>query len=195
MKISFNLSDDTTVTNDTVKLTLHVSGTVGDRTRADIDKAVREAVAKLGVQPEKDWAYSGFHYNEGGLTFGITATGRIPAQQDEQLAQKAQNVSDNSVKIAVMGSDPSIPQHKVRDAESKLRLRLIELARAEAEALSATVSQIEFGAAASFNIAKHYSGNATYAMAMDSVGAPGGGGEIGHTEKVSLSAKVTVESR
>jgi hypothetical protein len=163
LKITFNLTDETTVTNDTVKLTLYLTGVAGGIARADIDKTCRAAVEKLGLTLYEGatWAFSGFHYDNNGLTFGITATTRISADQNDQIEQKAESLSTPTVRIDVQNIDPSIPAWKLREAETKLRQRLIELANKEAESLGGTLSTINFGAANTY--AAQRGGNATYA--------------------------------
>lgn len=186
MKIKFNIEDETVVTSNTVKVIVNISGQVADGDRASHEARARALAAKFIAA---DWAYSNFSYGSNGLTFSVTATCRIPAEQNEELHQKAADVSDRSTTLTINHLDLSVPPRDLAVGESRLRKRMLERAQeAAAELGDFEVTEIEFAASYRGGSAKSMVSNATY-----SVGAESGEG-LGHSEKIALSGEVTVES-
>jgi hypothetical protein len=191
MKLRFNLTDEKTVTNSTVKITTAIRGTINGECREKIEARCLALVKSLF--PDNKWAFSNFSYNGDGLTFSVAASTRIEAALNEQLEEKAKNASTADTKLSVTHIDPSIPSHDMRRAESELRVRLVGLANAEAKTLGGNVTRVEFepSYSAGLSNSKSMSAMATYASA-----APAGGGapQLGHSEKIMLTAMVTISS-
>lgn len=186
MKIKFSLTDETTITNTTVKITTWLNGVVANQSRDALEAKCLETAKKLF--PEAKWAFSDFTYNPDGLTFRVQASTRIDSTQNDQLAEKAKTASTNGdINIAIQNIDPSIPLYEKRAAESDLRLKMLTKAKEEAGKLGGEVSEIAFEEPNPVNFRA-----ATYAasMAFDSAG---GAPALGHSEKINLSATVTVE--
>lgn len=187
MKIVLNLIDETTVTNTTVKITAWITGIIQGDSREKIEARVLEAWKRLF--PDGKQSFSSFTYQPDGLTFRVQAVTRIDASLNDQLNEKAKQASDDNVKIQIHNIDPSIPVHDMRAAESDLRVRMLDLAKAEASKLGGTVAKMDFTADLTIGMAnnKALAFNATYA-ASPAGGAP----QLGHSEKLSLSAVITV---
>lgn len=188
MKITFDLSDEKTITNDTVKISTLVQGAVADQSR-DLLEAAADKITKELVN--KDWSFSNFTYSGDGFTFNVTATTRIPASENDRMAERAQTLGlRGKITIQLIEADPSIPLHQKRDAESNLRVSLIEKATAEATKLGGKVDAIAFSRASSQAMRGAMMAS-TYSLSNDA----GGGLEgvsLGHSEKLAINATVTV---
>jgi hypothetical protein len=196
MKIKFNMTDEVTITNTTVKISAWIQGVVNGQDRPALEAAALELAKKLF--PEVSWAFSNFTYQPDGFTFRVQASTRIDATQNDQLALKCDQLSEQGkLTIAINNIDASIPLHEKRKAESDLRVALIEKAKAEAEKLSGTVTRIEFGEAIARDIMSNARGAsyAASAMMLESTSKGGGsdGVSLGHSEKIYLEAQLTVK--
>lgn len=196
MKISFDINDEKTVTNTTVKLTAWISGQVGEDDRSKLEKRARDVVEKFmpnrGSDGTLKWAYSDFSYINNGMMFRVQATTRIDSSLNDQLEEKAKLASDRQTEIRITDLDASIPMHELRAAESDLRVKLILLAQAEAKKLGGSIAKISFG-----HPGRVPSSAATYASMVSNSGKAAGyeGTELGHSEKISLKASVVVSSK
>jgi hypothetical protein len=196
MKIQFDVTDETTITNTTVKLTGMITGVVNGQSRDALeDKAL--ALTKE-LFPDAKWAFSNFQYPDN-FTFRVQVSTRIDASLNDQLDQKAERVSKKGdLQIAFSTPDASIPLHEKRKAESDLRVSLIAKAQEEAIKLGGEVKSVVFGIADSYGISN--AKNATYASsAMRGVNLEAAGGAadrvaLGHSEKIQLSASIVVKT-
>jgi hypothetical protein len=196
MEINFTLTDEKTITNTTVKISGWITGVVNGQDRATLETKSQELANKLF--PDVSWAFSNFSYPDG-FTFRVQVATRIDSAQNDQLDARAEEISDKgSLTIAIYDIDASIPLYARREAESDLRIQLIEKIKAEAAKLGGTAETITFSQASSHHVA-----NATYAAASFSNSAPrgvvgdagpGGPAGLGHSEKISLSATVKVKT-
>jgi len=193
MKIRFDLTDEVTITNSTVKITAWINGVINGQDRPALEEASLEMVKKLF--PDAKWAFSNFTFQPDGFTFRVQASTRIDATQNDQLEQKAAKLSEQGkLTLSIYNLDPSIPLFQKREAESNLRVALIEKAKAEAAKLGGRVSNITFTEAVSQQFANN--GRAMMASAsysLESVGAPASA-SLGHSEKIYLSANITVRA-
>lgn len=188
MKIKFNMTDEKTLVNQTVKITTQINGVISDRDRNGLEQAAKELAEKL--IPDASWAFSNFQFLPDGFTFRINASTRIDSSQNDQLEQKAKAISDGRMTIALHSPDVSIPLFQRREAESNLRIALIEKAKAEAEKLGGKLSSIKFHDSNAHPITSNSYRAASYesagGMAADSKG-------LGHSEKIQMMADVVIK--
>lgn len=187
MKVTFNIEDETVVTSNTVKVIALVTGQVGDEDRAQHEQRAK-AITKSFL--DADWAYSNFTYASNGMTFSVSATCRVPSDVNEGLNAKAAEVSDRHTTLSIQNLDLSVPSRDLNAAASRLRKRMLDRAQEAASELgNFEVSEIAFSEQVRGGSKAMFS-NATYAL--DS--GPGSDA-LGHSEKISLSAEVTVRSK
>lgn len=188
MKITFDLTDEKTITNDTVRLTTMITGAVAEQSRDKLEAAADEITKQL---VNKDWSFSNFTYSPDGFTFSVTANTRIPAVENDRMAERAAALgARGKITIQLIEADPSIPLHQKRDAESNLRVALIDKATAEAEKLGGVVETIAFSRAQSQALrgimaSSSYSNEAFGGAAADNV-------SLGHSEKIAMTASIIV---
>lgn len=189
MKVTFDLADEKTITNDTVKLAVLIQGAVAEQSRDKLEAAA-DAITKELVN--KDWSFSNFTYSPDGFTFSVTASTRIPAQENDRLAERAAALGKRGqITMTLTDADPSIPLHQKRAAESDLRIALIEKAKAEAEKLGGTVESIAFSRASSQAL-RGVMAASTYSLSNDASGGGLEGVSLGHSEKMAMNAGITV---
>lgn len=95
------------------------------------------------------------------------------------------------ITIVLVDADPAIPLHQKRDAESNLRVALIEKAKAEAEKLGGNVDAISFSRASSQAMRGAMMAS-TYSTSNDAMGGGLEGVSMGHSEKMAMNASVVV---
>lgn len=188
MKIKFDLTDEVTITNTTVKVTIYITGVINGQERPALESSALDLANKFF--PGANWAFSNFTFQPDGFTFGVQASTRVDASLNDQLEQKAADLNERGIlTLQIFNIDTSIPLFQKRDAESDLRLSIIEKARSEAKKLGGVISSIEFkelGARDGFN------GGARMAASYSLESAPGGG--LGQSEKIYLTAKVEIDT-
>lgn len=193
MKIKFDLTDEVTITNTTVKITAWVNGVINGQDRPALEAASLEMVQKLF--PDAKWAFSNFTFQPDGFTFRVQASTRIDATENDQLEQKAAKLSEQGkLTLSIYNLDASIPLFQKREAESNLRVALIEKAKAEAEKLGGELSAITFGEAGSQSFANN--GRAMMASASYSLESAKGADSVslGHSEKIYLNASIVIRT-
>lgn len=187
MKITFDLTDEKTITNDTVRLTTLITGAVAEQSRDKLEAAADEITKQL---VNKDWSFSNFTYSPDGFTFNVTANTRIPAMENDRMAERAEALGlRGKITIKLVEADPSIPLHQKREAESNLRVALIEKAKEEAKKLGGVVDTISFSRAQSHAL------RGIMASSSYSNEAMGGGADavsLGHSEKIAMTASIIV---
>lgn len=193
MKIKFEMTDEVTITNTTVKVTAWVNGVINGQERPALEAASLDLVNRLF--PDAKWAFSNFTFQPDGFTFRVQASTRIDATQNDQLDQKAAALSEQGkLTLLINNIDPSIPLFQKREAESNLRIALIEKAKEEAKKLGGEVTVVEFGEVGSKQFANH--GRGTMMAASYSLeSAPGGSDSVslGHSEKIYLEATIQIQ--
>lgn len=192
MKIKFEMTDEVTITNTTVKITAWIQGVVNGQERPLLEAQALELAKKLF--PDAKWAFSNFTYQPDGFTWRVQASTRIDATQNDQLDVRADEVSEaGKLTIQFQSPDASIPLHQKREAESNLRVELISKAKAEAEKLGGTISKVVFG-----DVETRQLNNAMRAASASyRLEAAGGGADsasLGHSEKIYLAATITVDT-
>lgn len=191
MKIKFEMTDEVTITNTTVKITAWIQGVVNGQERALLEAQALELAKKLF--PDAKWAFSNFTYQPDGFTWRVQASTRIDATQNDQLDVRADEVSEaGKLTIQFHAPDASIPLHQKREAESNLRVELINKAKAEAEKLGGTISKVVFG-----DVETRQLNNAMRASSASYRLEAAGGADsvsLGHSEKIYLAATITVDT-
>lgn len=187
MKIKFDIEDEKTVTNETVKITVKVQGQVGEDDRTTLETRAREVVLKF--LPNASWAFSNFNFISNGMMFQVTGSTRIDAVENDQLVEKATAVSTRQTILTVQQIDPSIPLFEIRKAQSAMRASIIEKAREEARLLGSLVKRVDFSEDVSRGhrpqMRSVTSNSGSYGLeAADA--AP-----LGHSEKIYMTATVT----
>lgn len=191
MKIIFGIKEEATVVNNTIKVNCAIGGVIGGDTKEQIDARVLISVKRLF--PEAEWSFANYQELTDGFTFRVNASARVEASENERLDERTEEAGDKVTTIMITDIDNSIPQRQIREEESNLRLRMIELAKAEAEKLSGEVEKIDFceiiRSDSQFRGAR-YMGKEVATMFMDSSDAMQK--RIGHSEKISLEAKLEI---
>ena len=191
MIIRFDVTEETTITNTTVKITAWITGVIGGQDRETLEGKSLELARKLF--PDAKWAFSNWTYQPDGFTFRVQATCRIDSSQNDQLDVKTAEISEKgALTIQISNIDASIPLFETRKAESDLRVALIARATEEATKLGGVLSRVVFNNAFSQSLSNSSSKNATYAAAAFNLEAAGGAPQLGHSEKILLSAEITV---
>lgn len=193
MKIKFDMTDEVTITNTTVKISAWIQGVVNGQERSALEAQALELAKKLF--PDASWAFSNFTYPDG-FTFRVQATTRIDATQNDQLAERAKAISETGkLNLIINTIDASIPLHQRRAAESDLRVSIIEKAKAEAAKLGGSVSEIEFSDAHVRDITSNsMRASASYALESTAKGGGADGVSLGHSEKIYLAANLTIDT-
>ncbi len=193
MKIKFEMTDEVTITNTTVKITAWIQGVVNGQERSVLEAQALELAKKLF--PEANWAFSNFTYQPDGFTWRVQASTRIDATQNDQLEVRADQLSEaGKVTLSISNIDASIPLHQKRGSESDLRVALIAKAKAEAEKLGGRVAEVVFGDVETRQI-KSAMRAASASYSLEST--MGGGADnvsLGHSEKIYLAATITVDT-
>lgn len=108
MKIKFDMTDEVTITNTTVKISAWIQGVINGQDRPTLEASALELAKKLF--PDVQWAFSNFSYNPDGFTFRVQASTRIDATQNDQLEQRADSISEvGKLTISIHNIDASIP--------------------------------------------------------------------------------------
>ncbi len=193
MKLTFDMMDEKTVTNDTIKVTATIDGLVQGDTKEVIEESIQAAMKEL--LPDADWAFSNFtFYRRNFPMYSVKASARVLASHDDGLVDRAEKLTTDKLAIAIENIDHSIPAHRFKEAESELRETLLLRATAEAKKLSEIYGQslevdsIRFGAPTVSQPIRM----ASASYLESSVSAKGGG--LGHSEKTVLSAKVVLKT-
>ena len=201
MKIEFAITDEKTVINETVKLGLQITGLVLDQSKEDIVARCKDVLGRVvpqsGASQQPSWAWSAFDEmnHDGFPRFSVTATTRVNESDIFQLDDRIRQINDieKNIQVRVFNKDVSVPLYQLREAESDLRLSLLERADNEAKKIgSAKVRKIVIMKPEDVDMRFQSKGFAatSYAAATDS---PHGGSSFGASQKIVLSAIVTVE--
>ena len=193
MKIKFDMTDEVTITNTTVKITAWIAGVINGQDRPTLEAQALELAKKLF--PDVSWAFSNFTFQPDGFSFRVQANCRIDSTENDNLPAKAEVLGEKGkLTISISNIDSSIPLFQKRDAESDLRVALIDKAKAEASKLGGVVSAVNFSEAHVRDITSNaYGGRAaSYALESTSKGIGADSVNLGHSEKIYLQASVEV---
>lgn len=193
MKIKFDMTDEVTITNTTVKITAWIAGVINGQDRPTLEAQSLELAKKLF--PDVSWAFSNFTFQPDGFSFRVQANCRIDSTENDNLPAKAEVLGEKGkLTISISNIDSSIPLFQKRDAESDLRVALIDKAKAEASKLGGVVSEVNFSEAHVRDITSNSYGvrAASYALESTSKGIGADSVNLGHSEKIYLQASVEV---
>ena len=197
-EIEFELSADTVVTNDTVKVSCLISVMLsGGINNENLKSTVTNALTKFIAG---DWVFSNPSRSiDTGIEKATYAAHiRIPATENYDLTNRAASVNSAGVQISNVNPDVSIPEYQIRQTRSQLRVDLVKQAHEEAEKLShampcaLVVQRVIFGEAQSFSNSKSMRASTYAASANAFLDEAPGSGAIGNSERVSLSATVVL---
>ena len=203
--VTFEISCDHTVVNNTIKLIADVSGLVdtnsGEETiRNDIRLMMKKIV-------DADWQFANMQRNRdssGYERFSVVASTRVSESENYNLDTRAKAVSKLGMTVTQIIADNSIPLSLLRDAHSVLRLLIIEEAKKEMEKIAASLNTVDyrihhitFGEVntlfsnynAVSNVPKSYRASAAVRTL--------GGSEqehLGNSTKIAMTAKIVISS-
>lgn len=200
MRYQFTIEDEKTVTNDTVKVMVQVTGPVENDSRDQLEKRARSALKQY--LPEADWVFGGFQFSQsaGYPLFVVPASCRIKANLNDDLINRANRFEcEEGVRLQVTNLDQSIPMHLIRNAEKDLRFNLLEMVENELADLRISmdndnlqITSFEFtklvtsrGSKGSLLVGNAYSLD-------DSSDASSADAPIGYAEKIQGSASVVI---
>lgn len=199
-KLTFTLTEETIVSNDTVKIAATVEALmVAPLTAKNIDEAVNAALKNF---VNADWSFSNPNRvtDKTGIERAVyTAYARVPMNENNALEQRRINASKPGLTITNISTDVSVPRAGIVAAESNLRLQLYAAARDEcakfnskiqATSSSYCIGNMEFERSSDM-VAKSLMRASSYSATIGSF-ADSGPESIAHTEKVVMSATVTL---
>lgn len=199
--ITLQLREETTVTNDTVRLTVPVTALIdGDTAEETIRADIRTALAKF--IPEADWQFNSIYRAPDGTgheRMQLNAVARVSERENYKLDQRAKAVSRQGLQINPPQVDSTIPASKLEEAERALRATLVKKAVEEMKSLSEAAGRtyrlnaVNFLNAGDVMQRKSPHLNATVAASYGSgfaAEAPGGGDTLSNAQKIFLSAEV-----
>ena len=159
--ITFQLSDDMTITNDTVKITVPVNvSLVGDLTEETFRQKVRSALSSF---INTDWKFGGINRetdSSGIERINFVAVSRITEGMNYDLRGRADRVSTHGLALGTPVIDNSVPPTMILDAERKLRLSIIKRALQEVAEINTEtkldlrLSHIDFNAGDPYSATK-----------------------------------------
>ena len=197
--VQFGLSAEETVTNNTVKVIAHVVALKStDLNEQMLKEAIREVVQQFIVA---DWSFSNMTRNNhpsGVEQVNLTATARVPEAENHALDQRRVTASRPGLTIHSHTIDISPTARQIDEAQSRLRLNILQKAQAECEAVSQTLGEqyrlgdVDFGESDEFsasNAPRRMAAASTYGSGFDH--APGGSADaIGNAVKLTMQAVV-----
>ena len=138
--VEFAVRADETVINNTVKLVATVVAMVaGDITEEALRSDVKSTMKKL---VDADWQFANMQRNADDSGFErvtLNASVRVPETENYNLDNRAKEASRRGLSITQVDVDTSVPQTMLDEAESKLRITLIQKVRAETDKLEAVI--------------------------------------------------------
>lgn len=198
--LSFQLEAETTITNQTVKITAVVAAVIDGQkiTNENISSLVRDMLNNLVTG---EWSFSNPSREKDETGYeraSFTATVRVDQTQNFNLDQRAEDASQVGLRITQVYTDTSTPKRAIAEAETALRGVLLERAANQAKELSTRAGRTYRVASLSYssmnNSASNIRASAQYSLesATSFAAAPPGGGAIGHSQKLSMTANVTL---
>lgn len=202
--IHFNLTAETTVINDTVKVMASIEAVIqpGQDDPA-LRSEIRSTLSKL--ISGADWQFSNFvrSTDRTGLErVSLTATTRVSETENSNLDGRAVSVSRPGLTIVRVTVDQSIPHVKIEAAEHTLRMTLLTRANDELAAVNTImgkdkqtsavyrVSGIEFEREGSSDYS--HMRTKSYAATAIMESAASDDSVLGHAEKIKLNARLTL---
>lgn len=206
--ITVQLTAEKTIPTETVKVSTSITMSVTAAEASDVRTTITE---KLKGILDADWALTALNRQpdaSGREVVRAAAVARVPERDAAGFAHKCKTASVEGFQVAAGEVDYSPPKNVVAEAKIELRKKLYEMAGDEVELIQQTltsnaadrqwrVADISFNdvpAVPMNNIlrAKGITMESTIAASAYAGNAPGGGGEVGLTQKVSLFATVVI---
>jgi len=205
--IDFTLRAEHTIVNKTVKLIATVVALVaGDTTEEALRADIKATMKKL---IEADWQFSNMTRSadaSGWERVTLNASVRVPESENYNLDNRAKEASRKGLTITDVRVDTSVPYSMIEEAESDLRLVLIEKVHAERAKLersldagsSYRIHSLSFSHVASPS--NNFSNSSAHTMAMVVGGsaktAYGSGfsddDTLGNASKISMQVSVSL---
>jgi hypothetical protein len=200
--ISFSLTEESTVSSDTVKISVPVNAIVQNgQSEDELRVTIKDTLKKF---IKADWNFGATQRHE--IQIGIerctvTATCRVNERENYSLKERARQVSiPGHIELGDPSPDYSMPNHKLQEAEQELRVRLLKKAKDHAAALSEVVgidyrlAEISFGGQ-SYDTSNRAGSTrpAAYGATMSlaaSYEEAGESGDIAHSAKIVMTASV-----
>ncbi len=214
--ITFNLSAEKTVVNDTVKVTATiVSMVTPDQTETKLKNEIRDMMGQF-ITPSKvtQWQFAGMQrerHASGYEQITLTATIRVPESENYSLDKRSRDVSKEGMQIVNVNVDTAPPASMIEDAENELRLMLLEKATVQLEAINKKLSaqyrigNVGLGGASRSEFSNKFSNSTNNRMAIGATGASGPSGfaygsgfddenTLGNAVKLTMIATVTLST-
>jgi hypothetical protein len=134
--LDFQLIAEHTVVNTTVKLVAKIEALANLQTEDDLRSDIRKTLKSF---IDADWQFSNMlrvSDNTGYERICLTASVRVSESENYNLIDRAKAVSRKGLQIIDVDADTSIPSKQISEAESDLRVELIQRASAERVKLS-----------------------------------------------------------
>ena len=198
MRYVFAIQDEKTIINDTVKVFIHVSGPA-DADREDLESRVQEGLKKL--LPEAKWVFSGLSISTGNgyPLFTTIASARIPVKQNDNLEQRARDVSNKKVNLRYHSQDQSVPLHLQREGYAEMRSNLLKMAEEEVSRLNGGYEDSKDDHGPRYHIEKIQFTEETNSPMLRSATstanayiAESAGSGIGYSEKIFCHAQIII---
>ena len=209
--ITFQLRADRIVVNDTVKVTATVVALAMYEDESTLRAQIRSALTDfIGAE----WKFNNIQREtdqSGYERVVLTATVRVSEKENYNLEDRARKVSKQGLQLTQVVVDSGVPAAELEKAEKELRLDLLKKVNDELEAINGVmggsyrVSNVIYNnhgdpvsrkTAVSYNVSNAQPAGAmafgahSHGVSMDFGG--GDDGSLANTQRVSLSASVTL---
>lgn len=199
--LSFSIDAETTVTNTTVKLTAAIVAVIdGEKiTEENLATKVKET---LNSFVGGEWIFQNptRTRNDAGFEEArYTATVRVDQAENHDLDERREEASQRGLRITQVVTDTSTPKRAIAEAESALRVILLKRAQNQAESMSAAAGRTYRLHALDFAQMRQEGMNhrgmmmaSATSYALESASPPNVVDVIGHTQKLTMAASVTL---
>ena len=197
MKYRFTINDEKTLSNNTVKVTVRLTGPA-NAMRPELERRIRDTLSTF--IEDANWVFGGFtiNRNQGVPLFTATTSARIPVSGNDDLVGRAQDSSTDEVFLQIVNVDDSIPLHLVREGQEEIRLNLFAKVQEEVIRLKEKtgidfeISKVDYRA--DMTAADFLAGRGKDKSFSNSYAADSAAGAISYSEKIYGQADVTLKS-
>lgn len=190
--IHFTLTEESTLVNETVKITVHVNVLAVDKDETSVRAEIRGALEKF--IPGTEWQFSNQRRGDdnGYERVTLNAVARVKETENYSLEQRLEAVSKMGMKLQLQGVDDTMPQRAIQDEEQALRLRILTKALEEADKVVALtrrdyrLGQVQFGQN------QQFASKGITASLAATAHAGGSDAGFGSSQKLRLTANVTL---
>jgi hypothetical protein len=194
--ITFALSAERTVVNDTVRVTVAIEGILPS---AQAEKSVNDNIRKILGEfiPEAKWAFGGLTRSRdpSGLErVRLTASTRIAEKLNVQLEQKAERSGRDGISIAAVSTDTAPTLLQMEEAESNLRVEILQKAQIQQGVINKCcgidyrIHAVSFGPGADFSQRGKISNSGYASLSLDDEA----GDSLGNAVKISVKGSITL---